>query len=425
MLELKFVLQNIDFVIERLQTRKINVDFIRNLVPLNTTRKNLISEIEKLRFKKNIISRNFSDFKNESFTAELRQKEKDSKKKIKELDEKLHIVSNKINDILYQIPNLPHESILKIQKNKEVYRYLDLPKFNFKIKNHIELGKELDILDFPKAAKITSSRFVVLKDMGATLERSLINFMIDLNKTKGYREILPPFIVNEKSMFSTGQLPKFKEELFSFLSDKQKFFLNPTAEVPIINFHRDEVLSFEQLPLKYVGYTTCFRQESAASGINTRGLFRQKQFNKVELIQFVEPQNSYIFLKKMLEDSEDILKKLKLPYRVLQLSADELGFGMSKTYDIEVWLPGQNKYREIASISNSETFQSKRANIKFVKNSEKGYVHILNGSALAVGRTMIAIMENYQNSDGSITIPEVLRSYIKKDIIKKNNLSKI
>ncbi|MFR0367986.1 serine--tRNA ligase [Candidatus Phytoplasma palmae] len=422
MLELKFILKNIDFVIERLQERKINVEFIKNLIPLSETRKNLISKIEKLRFKKNISSRNFSDLQNECFTAELRQEEKNSKQKIKELEKELQLVENQINNILYKIPNLPHESILKLKTNKEIYKILDLPKFNFKIKNHIELGKELDILDFSQAAKITGSRFVVLKDMGATLERSLINFMIDLNKSKGYREIIPPFIVNEKSMFSTGQLPKFEEELFGFLSNGRKFFLNPTAEVPIINLHRDEVLSFDQLPLKYVGYTTCFRQESAAAGINTRGLFRQKQFNKVELVQFVDPQNSYIFLKKMLEDSEDILKKLKLPYRVLILSPDDLGFGMSKTYDIEVWLPGQNKYREIASISNSESFQSKRANIKFVNNNEKGqYVHILNGSALAVGRTMIAIMENYQNPDGSITVPEVLRSYMKKDIIKKSN----
>ena len=285
----------------------------------------------------------------------------------------------------------------------------------------MDLGEKLDILDFLRAAKITGTRFVVDKGLGARLERSLIQFMMDLHsKQNDYTEIIPPFIVNEHSMYATGQFPKFREDSFKLELKDQNYYLNPTAEVPTINLYRDEIIDGETLPLKYCSFTTAFRSEAGSAGRDTRGMLRQHQFNKVELIKFSKPEDSYQALESMLLDSEEVLKQLKLPYRVVSLCTGDIGFGMAKTYDIEVWIPSQDKYREIGSISNAEDFQARRANIRFkrTKDSKTEYVHTLNGSGLAIGRTMIAIIENYQNKDGSITVPDVLVPYMGVKVIK-------
>ncbi|MEZ0180026.1 serine--tRNA ligase ['Camptotheca acuminata' phytoplasma] len=432
MLDLKFVLRNMDLVLEKLQKRLIEIKDLDNIVVLSNMRKELIQKIEKIRFRKNNVSQVISElkhkseqenqFNNDNFKSEQKS-EQISKKDLKEFEKQLQEIEQKISHILYNIPNIPHDSVpvgTDENDNVEVFRFLEPKKFSFPVKDHIELGKNLDILDFERATKITGSKFVVLKGAGARLERSLINFMLDVHISKGYEEILSPFIVNKTSMFSTGQLPKFKKDLFKLKLDKHEWYLNPTAEVPMVNFHRDDVLDKNQLPLKYVGFTTCFRQEAGANGLKSKGIFRQKQFNKVELVQFVEPQNSYKALEEMLKDSEYILQKLNLPYRILTLSTGDLGFSASKTYDIEVWIPSQNRYREIASISNTESFQARRANIKLKDNTKnkKEYLHILNGSALAVGRTMMAIIENYQDENGHIVVPEVLHDYFKENLIK-------
>ena len=280
---------------------------------------------------------------------------------------------------------------------------------------HADLGEKLGILDFARAAKITGARFVIYKGLGARLERSLIAFMMDLHANKqGYTEVMPPYIVNRASMLGTGQFPKFEDDAYRVKSDEEDWYLNPTAEVPTINMYRDEILDGDQLPIKYTSYTTAFRAEAGSAGRDTKGILRQHQFNKVELIKFSKPEDSYKELDGMLLDSEEVLKLLKIPYRVVELCTGDMGFGMATTYDIEVWLPGQNTYREIGSISNAEDFQARRANIRFrrSKDAKTEYVHTLNGSGLAVGRTVIAIMENYQQADGSIKIPDVLVPYM-------------
>ncbi|PQP79784.1 serine--tRNA ligase [Candidatus Phytoplasma phoenicium] len=428
MLELKFVIQNMNLVIYKLKKRQGDFTYLQELLKLNQLRKNFLSQIENLRQLKNTFSHSIEELQhqnilNKATNNDLIEKEKNSKKHLKKLEKQLFLVEQKIKQILINTPNLPHDSIpygTKSEENIEIYRSKKNINNLFPFKDHVTLNNKLGILDFDRAAKITGSKFVVLKGEGALLERSLINFMLDFHVSNGYKEIFAPFIVNEISMFSTGQLPKFEEELFKLKLNNQNWYLNPTAEVPLINLHRQEILNANQLPIKYVGYTTCFRQEAGASGKDNRGISRQKQFNKIELIQFTEPDYSYSTLEQMLKDSEEILKKLELPYRVVLLSSGDLGFSAAKTYDIEVWLPGQQKYLEIASISNTESFQALRANIKFVKErkTKKKYVHTLNGSALAVGRTLLAILENYQNKDGSITVPKVLRPYTKIDIIK-------
>ncbi|KXT29360.1 serine--tRNA ligase [Candidatus Phytoplasma oryzae] len=415
MLELKFIVNNIDFIIKKLQKRQNDFSYLKELINLNQIRKTIIFQIEKIRYQNNIFSNKIEKLKQKKKKIEILEKNKISKSKLKELEQSLEKIQKKINKILYSIPNIPHDSVpvgKNSQNNVEIYKFLEPYPKKFKIKNHIELNKKLKIFDFEKAAKITGSRFVVLKQMGAKLERALINFMIDNHIEKGYKEIMTPFIVNEQSMIASGQLPKFRKEVFQLKMETKKWYLNPTAEVPIVNLHRDEILDIKKLPIKYVGYTTCFRQEAGAAGKDTKGIFRQKQFNKVELIQFSEPKDSYKILEQMLKDSEDILKKLKIPYRVILLSTGDLGFSMAKTYDIEVWMPGQKKYREIASISNAENFQAIRANIKFKNQNINEYIHTLNASALAIGRTIIAILENYQNEDNSITIPDALISYM-------------
>lgn len=425
MLDLKFVTENIDEVVKRLSTRQGDFTYLYELVELQEQRKSIIVDVEAKKALRNESSKKIGELKrNKQDATPILEQVQHLGDDIKKLDEDLKNIETKINDILAITPNLLHESVPigKDEENNVEIKKVGSPKvFDFQPKDHVELGENLNILDFERAAKITGTRFVVDKGLGARLERSLIQFMMDLHSLNhGYDEIIPPYIVNEKSMYATGQFPKFREDSFKLELKDQNYYLNPTAEVPTINLYRDEILDGDQLPLKYCSYTTAFRSEAGSAGRDTKGILRQHQFNKVELIKFTTPEDSYDELEKMLVNSEEVLKQLELPYRIVSLCSGDMGFGMAKTYDIEVWLPGQNKYREIGSISNAEDYQARRANIRFkrTKDSKTEYVHTLNGSGLAVGRTMIAIMENYQNKDGSITVPKVLQPYMKVNVIK-------
>jgi seryl-tRNA synthetase len=340
--------------------------------------------------------------------------------KIKELDNELNDVIAKLNDIMTRIPNIP-SSTVPIGKdsndNVEVRRFLTPTVKSFPLKAHWDLGESLKIFNWQESAKITGARFTVYHDLGARLERAIMNFMLDTHTANGYTEIFPPFMVNKDSMFGTGQLPKFAEDMFAIAGTN--YYLVPTAEVPVTNLFRDDILNVNQLPVCYCAYTACFRGEAGSAGRDTRGLIRQHQFNKVELVKFAYPENSYNELESLTNEAEKILQLLKLPYRVVALCTGDLGFGSAKTYDLEVWMPSYNRYVEISSCSNYEDFQARRANIKFRdENGRLRYVHTLNGSGLAIGRTTAAIVENYQNEDGSITVPEVLRKYIGVDVIK-------
>lgn len=341
---------------------------------------------------------------------------------IKELDDKLAVVEAELKDAMLSIPNLPHATTpvgKSDADNVEVRKWGEPTKFGFSPKPHWELGEELGILDWPRAAKITGARFTVYRGAAARLERSVISLMLDLHTSNGYSEILPPYIVNRASMTATGQLPKFEEDAFALKNTE--YFLVPTAEVPVTNLHRDEILSESDLPIKYCAYTACFRAEAGSAGRDTRGLIRQHQFNKVELVKFTRPSESYDELEKLTNDAEAVLQRLGLPYRVMSLSSGDIGFSSAKTYDLEVWLPSYGRYVEISSCSNFEDFQARRGNIKYrqAATGKPAFVHTLNGSGLAVGRTVAAIMENYQNADGTITVPEALRSYMGCDKIKK------
>jgi seryl-tRNA synthetase len=348
--------------------------------------------------------------------SELISEMKKVSQETKDLDRVVEEKERALQDFLLVIPNLPHPSVPKgtdSSENEEVRRWGEIPKFDFEPKPHWDIGEELGILDFKNGAKIAGARFTLYWDLGAKLERALINFMLDLHtREHGYREVLPPFMVNRATMTGTGQLPKFEEELFKI--EGLEYFLIPTAEVPVTNIHQDEVLEESVLPLYYAAYTPCFRKEAGSYGKDTRGLIRQHQFNKVELVKFSKPESSYEELEKLLSNAEEVLKRLKLPYRVVTLCTGDLGFSASKTYDIEVWLPGQNTFKEISSCSNFEDFQARRAKIRYRVSgkSRTEYVHTLNGSGLAVGRTLVAILENYQQADGSVIIPEVLRPYL-------------
>ena len=424
MLDIKLIREEPDKVFELLSRRNGDFHYIYDIVEKDKTRREAIQEVETLKARKNEVSKQIGLYKREGKdTSEIQASVQAIGETIKQLDETVIKLDEEIKNLLLITPNLPNESI-KIGKddseNRELKRYKEPTVFNFPIKSHYELGESLDILDFNRAGKITGSRFVVYKGLGARLERSLIMFMMDLHSNHhGYKEIIPPYIVNEASMYATGQFPKFREDAFK-LYDDRNFYLNPTAEVPTINLHRDEVLDVNELPIKYVSYTTAFRQEAGSAGRDTRGILRQHQFNKVELIKFSKPEESYLDLDSMLADSESVLQILNLPYRVVELCTGDLGQSMRKTYDIEVWLPSENKYREIGSISNAEDYQARRANIKFRRSADSKLelVHTLNGSGLAVGRTVIAIMENYQQPDGSIIVHEALRPYMGVDVIK-------
>ncbi|HKL95122.1 MAG TPA: serine--tRNA ligase [Haploplasma sp.] len=423
MLDLRYVIENIDEVVERLNTRNADFSYLRELVTLNETRRKLILEVEEKKAFRNEASKQIGVLKREKKDAtEVLNSVANLGEEIAQIDLLVNELNEKIEDILLNTPNLPDESIpvgADEDANEVIRTYGELPTFDFEVKDHVELGQALDILDFDRAAKVTGARFVVYKGLGARLERALMAFMMDLHSLEGgYTEFIPPFIVNEKSMYGAGQFPKFKEEAFKL--EGKDWYLNPTAEVPMMNLYRNEIIDGNKLPFKYVAYTSAFRSEAGSAGRDTRGILRQHQFQKVELINIVKPENSKKALEEMILQSELVLKKLELPYRVVTLSTGDLGFAMTKTYDIEVWVPSQNKYREIGSISNAKAYQARRANVRYKedKDSKTEYVHTLNGSGLAIGRTVIAIMENNQNSDGTITVPKVLVPYLHTELIK-------
>ena len=416
MLEAKYIREHIDEVREKLALRGQSVS-LDQFVSIDGERRKAIQEWERLRALQKKVSDEVSKKKREGIdVSELIAEMKKVSQELKRLDEVVEEKGKALQDLLLIIPNLPHDSVPKgkdSSDNVEVRRWGEIPTFDFEPKLHWDLGEELGILDFKSGAKIAGARFTLYWDLGAKLERALINFMLDLHtREHGYREVLPPFMVNRVTMTGTGQLPKFEEELFKV--EGTDYFLIPTAEVPVTNIHQDEVLEEEVLPLYYTAYTPCFRKEAGSYGKDTRGLIRQHQFNKVELVKFTKPENSYDELEKLLSDAEEVLKRLELPYRVVNLCTGDLGFSASKTYDIEVWLPGQNTFKEISSCSNFEDFQARRAKIRYriSGKSKTEYVHTLNGSGLAVGRTLVAILENYQQADGSVIIPEVLRPYM-------------
>jgi seryl-tRNA synthetase len=416
MLEAKYIRDHLDEVRERLALRgqAVNLD---QFVLIDGERRKTIQEWERLRASQKKVSDEVSKMKREGQDASaLIEEMKKVSQELKMLDGAIDEKEKALQDFLLTIPNLPHASVPAGKDpsgNLEVKRWGEIPKFDFGPKPHWDLGEELGILDFKNGAKITGARFTLYWDLGAKLERALINFMLDLHtREHGYLEVLPPFMVNRSTMTGTGQLPKFEEELFKV--EGTDYFLIPTAEVPVTNIHQDEVLEEKALPLCYTAYTPCFRKEAGSYGKDTRGLIRQHQFNKVELVKFTKPENSYDELERLLSDAEEVLKRLKLPYRVVNLCSGDLGFSASKTYDIEVWLPGQDTFKEISSCSNFEDFQARRAKIRYriSGKSKTEYVHTLNGSGLAVGRTLVAIIENYQQADGSVIIPEVLRPYL-------------
>jgi seryl-tRNA synthetase len=416
MLEAKYIRDHLDEVREKLSLRgqAINLD---QFVLIDGERRKAIQEWEGLRALQKKVSDEVSKRKRDGQDAsDLIEEMKKVAQDLKGLDGIVEEREKALQDFLLLVPNLPHASVpvgKDSSDNVEVRRWGDIPKFDFEPKAHWDLGEELGILDFKNGAKIAGARFTLYWDLGAKLERALINFMLDLHtREHGYREVLPPFMVNRTTMTGTGQLPKFEEELFKV--EGTDYFLIPTAEVPVTNIHQDEVIEEKLLPLYYTAYTPCFRKEAGSYGKDTRGLIRQHQFNKVELVKFTKPEDSYEELEKLLSNAEEILKRLKLPYRVVNLCSGDLGFSAAKTYDIEVWLPGQNTFKEISSCSNFEDFQARRAKIRYriSGKSKTEYVHTLNGSGLAVGRTLVAILENYQKADGSVIIPEVLRPYL-------------
>jgi seryl-tRNA synthetase len=415
MLDLKYLRENLDEAERRLATRgeAVNLSAFREL---DRRRRDLLGETEALKAEKNRVSVVIGQTKDKSGVQAEIARMKEVSGRIKSLDDDLKTVEGELQNLLLMVPNIPHESSpvgASEAENREVRRWGVPRAFEFTAKPHWEIGEQLGILDFERAGKLTGARFALYRGAGARLERALINFMLDLH-TIGHKyiEILPPFMVNRESMTGTGQLPKFEDDLFHI--DGPDYFLIPTAEVPVTNIHRDEILAGADLPVCYTAYTPCFRKEAGSYGKDTRGLIRQHQFNKVELVKFVRPEDSDAELEKLLDNAEEVLRRLELPYRVVDLCTGDLGFSAARTFDIEVWLPGQETYREISSCSNFRDFQARRAAIRF-RREEGGrpeLVHTLNGSGLAVGRTLVAILENYQQADGSVLIPEALRPYM-------------
>ncbi|HHW28704.1 MAG TPA: serine--tRNA ligase [Syntrophomonadaceae bacterium] len=421
MLDLKFIRSNPDKVKKALADRHYDFDLDQLLV-WDEQRRSLIGESEQLKNRRNTLSQEVGRLKAAKQDAtELQEEVRGISKRIKELDQELADMEQKLNKALLMIPNIPHETV-PVGEDEEDNLVLRMegepPKFSFEPRPHWEIGEQLDILDFARGVKLAGARFTVLKGWGAKLERALVNFMLDLHtREHGYTEIFPPFLVNRATMTGTGQLPKFEEDLF--LCQREDLFLVPTAEVPVTNLYSSEILSADQLPIYHTAYTACFRAEAGAAGRDTRGLIRQHQFNKVELVKFTTPEDSYLELEKLTNDAEEVLRRLGLAYRVVSLSTGDLGFSAAKTYDLEVWLPAAGCYREISSCSNFEDFQARRANIRYrpEHGARPRFVHTLNGSGLAVGRTLAAILENYQQEDGSVIVPEVLRPYLGVDVI--------
>ena len=416
MLDVKLLRDDLAQVKERMATRGGAVDWDA-FVAIDRERRDALATIERLKEKKNRLSGEIGKIKKAGGDAGALMRETEAvSEAIRVSEAPLADIESRFEAFMLTVPNLPSPTV-KIgkseQDNREVRRWGDPPNFDFEAKNHWDIGEELAILDFERAAKITGARFTVYRGAGARLERALINFMLDLHTGEnGYQEMLPPALVNRASLVGTGQLPKFEEDLFHLAPGD--YFLIPTAEVPLTNLHRDEMLDRLALPIKYVAYTPCFRSEAGSYGKDVRGLIRQHQFNKVELVKLTEPENSYDELETLVRNAEEVLRRLKLPYRVMELCTGDMGFGAAKTYDLEVWLPGQNTYREISSCSNCEDFQARRANIRYRKDNKSKpiFVHTLNGSGLAVGRTLVAVLENYQQKDGSVIVPEALRVYM-------------
>ncbi|MFP3669845.1 serine--tRNA ligase [Priestia sp. SIMBA_032] len=425
MLDLKFLRANFNEVKEKLKFRGEDLTDLGRFEELDAKRRELIAQTEELKSKRNEVSQQIAQLKREKQDADhLIVEMREVGDRVKQLDEELRSVEEELELLLLSIPNVPHESTPVGETeddNVEIRKWGEIKQFDFEPKPHWDLGTDLNILDFERASKVTGSRFVFYKGLGARLERALINFMMDLHMDEhGYEEILPPYMVNRTSMTGTGQLPKFEEDAFKI--KEEDYFLIPTAEVPVTNLHRDEILSGDQLPIAYTAYSACFRSEAGSAGRDTRGLIRQHQFNKVELVRFVKPEDSYDELEKLTGHAEKVLQLLGLPYRVLSMCTADLGFTAAKKYDIEVWIPSYETYREISSCSNFESFQARRANIRFRRDikAKPEHVHTLNGSGLAIGRTVAAILENYQQEDGKIQIPEVLRPYMgNKEFISK------
>ncbi|MCS7215064.1 MAG: serine--tRNA ligase [Thermodesulfovibrio sp.] len=424
MLDIKFIRANPDKVKEALEKRGYKIDF-EEFLSIEEKRLELLRDIEQKRALRNSVSQEIAFLKkskdDSSNIDKLISEMRNLGDQIASLEQKLREIEERVQNFIFFLPNIPHPTVpvgKDENENVEIRRWGEPPKFDFEPMNHWDIGEILGIIDFERAGKIAGSRFAIMKGLGARLERALINFMLDLHTKKGYIEVFPPLLVNKNSMIGTGQLPKFEEDLFK-VADPE-FYLIPTAEVPVTNIHRDEILSEDDLPIYYVSYTPCFRKEAGSYGKDVRGIIRQHQFNKVELVKFVKPEDSYEELESLTQDAEEVLKLLKLPYRVVSLCTGDLGFASAKTYDIEVWLPGQGRYREISSCSNFEDFQARRANIRFRRKNKKGteFVHTLNGSGLAIGRTLVAILENYQQKDGSVLVPEVLIPYMGLDIIR-------
>ncbi|NOU90300.1 serine--tRNA ligase [Paenibacillus sp. LMG 31460] len=426
MFDVKLLRSDLAAVQAAMQNRGKQIEELNGFTELDLKRRELLQETEQLKNRRNTVSQEVAGRKRSGENAdELIQEMKVVGDRIKELDDEIRVLDESLQQILLSIPNMPHASVpvgRTEEENVELRRVGEIPQFDYEVKPHWEVAQELGILDFEAAAKVTGSRFVFYKGLGARLERALINFMMDLHSDEhGYEEMLPPYIVNRESLTGTGQLPKFEEDVFKI--ENSDYFLIPTAEVPVTNYHREDILTNEQLPVNFVAFSACFRSEAGSAGRDTRGLIRQHQFNKIELVKLVKPEDSYDELERLTGHAERVLQLLKLPYRVLSLCTGDIGFTSAKTYDLEVWLPNSGAYREISSCSNFEDFQARRANIRFRRDAKAKpeFVHTLNGSGLALGRTVAAILENYQQADGSIQVPDVLIPYMNnvKVITKK------
>lgn len=429
MLDIRLVRENTEKVTDALRNRGESTEILDRFLKIEHARRDLLHVVEEQRQRRNTISQEVGKCKKEGGDASgLLSEAKEISDAITEKENRLRELDEQAMQELLLIPNIPDESVpvgKDETQNQEIRTWGTKPEFSFEPKNHWDIGEALDILDFERAGKIAGARFVINKGAGARLERALMNFMLNLHtKEHGYTEIFPPVLVNRESMTGTGQLPKFEEDLFKLTDDSKGFLLIPTAEVPVTNIHRDEILSEEDLPIYYTAYTPCFRREAGSYGKDTRGLIRQHQFNKVELVKFVRPENSYDELEKLTANAEEVLKRLGLHYRVVCLCTGDIGFSAAKTYDLEVWFPAQGKFREISSCSNFTDFQARRASIRFRKEGKKGteFVHTLNGSGLAIGRTLAAILENFQQEDGSVIIPEALKHYMGTEKIVKSKV---
>lgn len=421
MLDIKILRQTPDIIKDALKKRCSDLD-ITPAIELDKKRRGLLVDVESKKASQNEISKKIPQMKkNGESTDEIFREMKELSGEIKALDEQVRKIDEELRDFMLRIPNIPNETCpvgADDSENVEQRRFGEPTEFDFEPKAHWDIGTDLDILDFERGTKIAGTRFTVYKGLGARLERSVIQYFLNTHTENGYTEIFPPFMVNRASMTGTGQLPKFEEDAFKLVNNG--FFMIPTAEVPVTNLYRDEIMDGSQLPVKYCAYSACFRAEAGSAGRDTRGLIRQHQFNKVELVKFVKPETSYDELEALTNDAEKLLQGLGLPYRVVALSTGDLGFSSAKTYDIEVWMPSYGRYVEISSCSNFEDYQARRANIRYKDNpkDKAQFVHTLNGSGLAVGRTVAAILENYQNADGTVTVPEALVPYMGTDIIK-------